>query len=457
MKNKLFDEHVNKQFGNYKPNVPPHIWDNIVSKKDDKKPVALLFSKTTKIAAALFILIVSGSLIYLFTSKNVLPEENVSTTVKNKALVESQLSKINTQTQGDEVKANPTNADTELKKENNNLKAINDKKENEKIAENTISNNSSELLYNNGKNRNVKNKFSVKISPSEKVAKDEITKTSLNESEQNFLSTSYLFNVERLASNKDFSQKLILPNLPKIPFIPCPEAEKNVAGNKQYVEIYGGPDFIYKNYSDTANSEYLQTRKASTGINYAYSAGLRYTKVFNNGVSLRTGLNYSQINENLTAKKGFVLEQVYVVNNIGDTTSSYTKKTLQYERSKNIYRSMDVPLMMGYELGNGRLHTNISTGVLINIFSKQSGSVLDKEGKAVDITSGKTASIYQYKTNAGISLLGSLSVYYKLNDKLHIMAEPYFRYSLSSFTKPDITLKEKFHTVGVKFGLRWDL
>ena len=81
--------------------------------------------------------------------------------------------------------------------------------------------------------------------------------------------------------------------------------------------------------------------------------------------------------------------------------------------------------------------------------------VLDKG--LVDITSGKTASIYQYKTNAGISLLGSLSVYYKLNDKLHIMAEPYFRYSLSSFTKPDITLKEKFHTVGVKFGLRWDL
>jgi hypothetical protein len=456
MKNKLFDEHVNEQFGNYKPSVPSHIWENIVAKKGKEKPVAFLFSRATKIAVALFILIASGLLIYLFSSKGVVSKENIAATGKNKILVESQSTTVNTQTQRDEIKTKSTTSSINLKEEHNN-QAIIDKKENKKVTENVILKNSLEIPSSTGKNRNIKSRFLVKISKSDEAIKDEIIKIISNKSEEKFLSASYLFNAELLKFKKEFSRNLILPSLPKIPFIPCPEAEKNIAGNKQYLEIYGGPDFIYKNYSDTANSDYLKTRKASTGINYAYSAGLRYTKVFNNGVSLRTGFNYSQINENLTAKKGFLLERVYIVNNIGDTVNSYTKSTSQFERTTNIYRSIDIPLMMGYELGNGRLHTNISTGIMVNVFSKQLGSVLDKDGKVVDITSGKTTSIYQYKTNAGISVLGSLSVYYKLNEKLHIMAEPYFKYSLSSFTKPDITLKEKFHTVGLKFGLRWDL
>ena len=108
-------------------------------------------------------------------------------------------------------------------------------------------------------------------------------------------------------------------------------------------------------------------------------------------------------------------------------------------------------------MGNGRLHANVNAGAAINIYSKQTGFVLDRNGDAVDVSSGKTASAYKYKNNAGISLTGGVSIYYKLNDKLHVLAEPYIKYSLSPVTKSDLTLKEKYHTAGLRIGLRMDL
>ena len=68
----------------------------------------------------------------------------------------------------------------------------------------------------------------------------------------------------------------------------------------------------------------------------------------------------------------------------------------------------------------------------------------------------KAASVYQYKTKTGVSFIGAASVYYKLNESVHLMAEPYVRLSLSPATKPDITHKEKFHTTGIRLGIRKD-
>ncbi len=471
MKNKLFDDFVNEKFGDYKPSVPPHIWENIVAKKGEKKPIGfLLFGTTVKrVAAVLLVLMATTTLVYLFRHKNnTTTKENVSSVTKNN--IDSSTYVANTNNNVG-IKSNTPNADNFLvqsneKKSNKGTIAVDVlasqklAKQNSNKTESTVGKNDIKLVEKFEKQHKVfSNSTAIKITTSSglETNKQDAELINYNKTNQKYLLATNVYALSLLESYKVFNTKLLVPHFSKIPTIPCPEAERNTAGNKQYVDVYGGPDFIYRSYTDTADSEYLKNRKASTGINYAYSIGVRYTKVFNNGVSVRTGINYSHINENFIAKKGFVLEQVYVVNNIGDTINSYINKTLQYERSTNIYKTIDIPLMIGYELGNGRLHTNLSAGVMVNVLSKQRGNVLDKNGNAVDITSGKSNSIYQYKSNVGVAVLGAVSVFYKLNKNLHLMAEPYFRYSLSSFTKPDITLKQKTNTVGIRFGLRWDL
>ncbi|MEO5646772.1 MAG: outer membrane beta-barrel protein, partial [Chitinophagaceae bacterium] len=235
--------------------------------------------------------------------------------------------------------------------------------------------------------------------------------------------------------------------------------------------LYAGPDYAFSNYKtfgDTSSSNYAKKRKESTGFSSAYSAGARFTKVFNNAMSLRTGVNYSQINEkfkyiNLAEIRFItVITTRVIIRAPGDTI--YINDTLRYQQSGsrvkttyNKYRSIDIPLMFGYEMGNGKLHANLSAGAIINIYSWYKGDVLDSLYQPVSITTGKNSSQYQYKTNIGVGFITSVSVYYKLNDKWHLLLEPYFRYNLSPMSKENLNLQQRYHAAGLRAGIRLDL
>jgi hypothetical protein len=452
MKNKLFDDFVQKQFDGYKPEVGAHVWENIVRQKEKQKPVGFWFSTIGKVAAIFLVILSCIGIGYYFMDnkntstkeisvnkeKNNLPiinstQENSSETLstdKEKLPIANQV-----QTNEESLSA-PTNSINRnsiasQKRKNNTLS------EPKPTNENDITNTTRKNIYLNGN-------ATINISKNEE-------KQNLN----NVL-VAAITNAELINHNRLFIPTINTKKTPYIAFIPCPEAEANAAGNKKYIEIYGGPDYIFKSYADTGNT-YIAQRKASTGIHYAFSAGVRYTKVFGSGVSFRIGVNYSQINERFIAFNGYVLERVVQVNSIGDTIANYTTASVQYKKSTNVYRTIDIPIQAGFEFGNGRLHTNLSAGAMVNISSKQTGSAVDPSGNVIDLSSAKTNSKYQYKSNVGVSFLGSASVYYKLNEKLHLMAEPYIRYSLSPMTKDEITFSQKFHTVGIRLGLRKDL
>ncbi len=453
MKNKLFDDFVQKQFDGYKPEVGAHIWENIARQKEKQKPVGFWFSNVGKVAATFLVILSSIAIGYYFMynkntstkeisinkQKNSLPtinskQENSATTINKD---KENLTTIEQAQPKEEVVTTSTNAINK-----NSIVSQNRKNNTLSVEPNPIEENDVTKII--GKNKNLKENTKINISKNEE-----------DENINNVLIAT-ITNADFINENHLFIPTVKTKKLPIIAFVPCPEAEKNAAGNKKYIEIYGGPDYIFKSYADTGNT-YIAQRKASTGIHYAFSAGVRYTKVFGSGVSFRIGVNYSQINERFIAFNGYVLERVVQVNSIGDTIANYTTASVQYKKSTNVYRTIDIPIQAGFEFGNGRLHTNLSAGAIVNISSKQTGSAVDPSGNVIDLSSAKTNSKYQYKSNVGVSFLGSASVYYKLNEKLHLMAEPYIRYSLSPMTKDEITFSQKFHTVGIRLGLRKDL
>lgn len=237
--------------------------------------------------------------------------------------------------------------------------------------------------------------------------------------------------------------------------IPCPE--DNAAANKKYLEFYIGPDYTLKTYRDTANSQYLQKRKESTSNSFAFSAGARFTKVFNNAMSIRSGVNYSLITEKFETIEGNVIKVIYILDANNDTIGNYSTRVNIYRTTYNKYHSLDIPLAIGYEFGNGNLHGNINAGVIANIYSWQKGSTLDDTYKSVSISTGGPSSPYQFKTNMGISFAAAMSLYYKFENRIQLIAEPYIRYSLSPANKEEITLRQKFHTIGLRLGIRYDL
>ena len=466
--NQRFDEHIKEQFGNYSPDVHPRIWENIAAQKEKRRPAGFWFTflNSKKTLVILGLLLVGGSSALLLIKNpagvsdhnTILQKTNASSNKTPVAVIDD---KNVTTTENTTSLPVPTIT-------NNNISASSLPVNSTIVNSSPLSNLRSQSPFFksvvqdgpiafNKKQGNTKGKFSVKT-----------TDGTLIENEENGFSAGLLppggtllnrlaYGAQKIAAAKKSSGSLLVPD-PPFGFLPdCPSLEKNASGNKKYFEFYAGPDFALRSFRDTGNSVYMQKRKESTKFTSAYSAGVRFTRVFKNSISVRGGINYSQINEKFTYVQGNLVQVTYIINANGDTTGSYVTTGTRYKTTHNKYRSIDVPLSIGYEVGNGRLHANINAGVVINVYSWQKGEVLDTSYQPVNITTGKGSSPYQFKTNAGLGFIGAVSVYYKVNDKIHILAEPYFRYNLSQINKENLTLKQKYNTIGLRVGVRVDL
>ena len=65
--NSPLDEHIKGKFGNYTPDVPPHIWGNIIAEKEKRRPAGFWFSFLNKNMLLLLLVIVTagaGIIIY---------------------------------------------------------------------------------------------------------------------------------------------------------------------------------------------------------------------------------------------------------------------------------------------------------------------------------------------------------------------------------------------------------
>ena len=296
------------------------------------------------------------------------------------------------------------------------------------------------------------------------TASDYSSKTNNNSNSKSYsITQGYLLNRLSFTVQKTVKPEIkIADNIStKLNFPECPTVEKDIAGNKQYIEAYISPDYGIRTLTDTSKSTgaLLQQRKQSTNFSSAFSAGVRYTRVLKSGISIAGGLNYSQINEKLsyTQNNG---SQIAVITSstTGDTIRIDTISGIVHKTSYNHYHSIDVPLLIGYEMGNDKIHINVNAGPVMNIYSWQHGQVLSQDSLPESISSGKSSSIaYQYKTNIGLGITGGVSVFYKLNDQLHIYAEPYFRYNFSSMTNSESPIQQKYTTVGIHIGLRLDI
>lgn len=457
MSNKhLFDEYIKEQFEGYSPKVPSYIWKNIVAKNDRKKPIGFWYSLFTYRTAWViaFILLLATGVAYEYVKNIPKSDKNISITAEYTGNAATEILPSNNSTAANTITSNTTK--NTIPGSAANQSSFNTLSNTP--ASNNESSTATEKVY-------LPNKFKI-ISTGKKanrkIAAIDNTTTEDFTLENNTLSP-VVINLQKLyyTAEKIPSEKMI-PTLQKrilfnVNLPDCPTIEKDAAGNKTYIEFYGGPDAAFRSLSDTANSAYLQKTKESIRFLYAYSAGMRYTRVFSNGMSIRTGINFSQINEKFSYSQGNIIQVVYIIDNNGDTTGSYTTTGTRYKTTINKFKTVDIPLVAGYELGNGRLHANINAGAIINLYSWQRGEVLDASLKPVSITTGQSNSPYRFKTNIGVGFIGSVSVYYKLNERAHILAEPYFRYNLSPMSKENLTFKQKYNTTGLRLGLRIDL
>ncbi len=257
-----------------------------------------------------------------------------------------------------------------------------------------------------------------------------------------------------ISTSKVISLKLIPKTFPVLK-IPCPQGEKYP--RIQYLETYAGGDLTLRQFTDTANSAYLKLRESTTSTSLAYNLGLRYVRVFRNNWLIRAGLHYGQINEKFSYKQGNVIQTIFIVNNNGDTTGSYQSTYTRYKTTYNRYRTFDLPISVGHQFKLNQWNIQLDAGAVINLTSFNSGEVLNAQQQPVTIHSDGTSNPYQLKRNIGVGFIGSIGAYYPMNHEWSVFAESNIRYNPTSMTQAGLSLKQKFHTGGIRLGFRFNL
>ena len=233
--------------------------------------------------------------------------------------------------------------------------------------------------------------------------------------------TISLANLSKLETKNPTS--LLLINNKKMFGLDCP----NTLPTNWYLEAYGSPDYNMKNvYANGVSNAYLQRIDSTTKMGMGYTFGLRVSRSINEHLLVKTGLQYTQRNEQFTSKSDSIITTTNVVTirtivrggGLSDTTVRDTSSLQQIGYRKRVtnnhYKSLEVPLLASYERGNDKWRIAANGGVIVNLTSWYSGQTLDTTYQSIPLSAKNNNGFY--KSNLNLSLYASISVLRRINN-----------------------------------------
>lgn len=240
----------------------------------------------------------------------------------------------------------------------------------------------------------------------------------------------------------------------------CPGSNPN---SDWHIEPFAGPIYGFKKVTNNnAAAYYLQQKDSSESMRVGYAAGVNLVKPISEHFVLKTGVWVSQMNERFSykteneIKTTTVITVRTIIRAPGDTLRISDTSAVQQIGYKNTvvgnqYKTLDIPVIIGYEFGKGSLKFGINAGVVFNIKHGFEGAVYDSSLTAISINK-ETNNVY--KTNIGLGLYAGFRIAKNINDKTQLFVEPHFRYNLSNMTTPNTSFNQKINVTGVNLGLR---
>ncbi|MDP1972015.1 MAG: outer membrane beta-barrel protein, partial [Sediminibacterium sp.] len=245
----------------------------------------------------------------------------------------------------------------------------------------------------------------------------------------------------------------------------CP-TDRKIRNTDWDLEVFVSPDMPFKTVTNnTASPQLLSRKDSSESLKLGFSAGFRIVKPLNDHFAIKTGLQYSQINEHFTyrteneTRTTTVVTVRAIIRAPGDTllvrdTSTLTQIGYKTNTVKNRFRSLDIPVLASYQFGHDDLSIGLTAGVIVNLSSWYQGVILDSSLTAVPL-SKETNMVY--KSNIGLGLYAGLTVSKRINYATQLFFEPYLRYNLSNMTNPEAAFNQRFSIGGLAMGLRFNL
>lgn len=484
MKDQQFDDFVKGKLEQYDSGIPMQVWERIREKEKADKKGFFFFRRYLLTGIALVALTGIGFLTWNSNAKNAEPKtatlsqvntnnskENITPTAVSENQEQAQRKNESTTdskavVENEENKTDDINAVThEVKKNNKGNKFF--------TADRTLKPNTS--VVSNSENRKTNagiNKKETIIVVNEKLIPNTSTGNELEtgNSIQTTGSKEYALNFTDLAVYRFSLKKFQIGNVPQQNNRPgCPTIN-GPRRNDLYIEVYGSPDYTMRSFSNPANlNGYIAQRRTSEDNRNGFSAGVRIAKNIGEKTLIKAGVNYSQINERLRIINANEkqITQIITIRTVirapGDTlfirdTTYFEQNGTRYRTTYNRYRFIDLPIIFSYEFGNPEiLAFAVNAGPVFNITSFYRGEVLDTTLMPVKISTAKGNGANNWRSNIGIGIFASFAVYKRVNERLQIFAEPYFRYNFKPVTQNANIVNQRYSTSGMQLGIRYNL
>ncbi len=110
-------------------------------------------------------------------------------------------------------------------------------------------------------------------------------------------------------------------------------------------------------------------------------------------------------------------------------------------------RSLDIPVVLGYQWSFNRFTVGLEGGVLLNLQMRSTGSLLTDELTFESLENGQ-----QFKSNIGMSYLGGISVGFHLAPRHKIYANAKFRMIPDEVNAAPVLLSQKYDFIGANIG-----
>lgn len=467
-----FDKFIKEKLNNYSLPVKEGLWEKI-QQENNKKVEGFFWWKNYAFISLIGIAALLTAIIILFHQNKVtrLPETKEMHVAQNRSL---QNPPSQTQQSSATARANKNvsksaeNDNKALTKQNN----LEDDLSGHSLATYSIRSNNQSAAISTGKKYDKRSISSLQID----YALDKQNNNKSNISSSSESSSSGVYKPVLLATamqDKNLSDYATTDRLSKglkdvnlFCLDGCPSAHEQVK-NDLHLEIYASPDYARKtiNNSGGVDEAFLKRKDSTESSRLSFSAGFRLTKTFGDNFFIKAGLQFSQINEKFSYRSENERNQTTVITirkvllTTGDTlmvrdTSIVVQIGYRVKTTYNRYRSIDVPLIAGYQWGNDNFKAAVSAGAILNLYSWQKGESLDTGYVAVAFNKDDGGT---FKRNIGVGLYTGLSVLKKAGESTYLFAEPYLRYNVSSITNNRSLFNQKFDVYGVNFGIRYKL
>jgi len=464
------DKLFQKKLQNFEMQVNPHVWDAIAKKLDeDKRRPHLLGSWWTILLSSLIVFMVIGAGTYIVTKwlKYQKLEEQRS---KDLPMIPETLEYS---TIASTTHVGETNIIDNKKQSNQTKKSTTEKTHhiNTSVSKNTGSENQVESIRNSQWSEKT-NTSNVSENLNSNFTQGAPINTSYSPASNLTASTESIF-LESPVSGPNYaaySDPVQLSNpveniettIQSIENKPSSVLDGcNVYKSRKphfFLDVYFSPELANRTLStnDPSLINYAIERSNSEKPIVAYSLGIRGSFVASNGLTFRGGIAYAKNNERFD----FVKERQKITKEIKDKDGNVIRTEIEekviLDKIYNQYNYLDLPITIGFEKDLNDFILSLNGGIGLNLWSQQSGKIYKEDIKSVyDLKNGGEAGVSFFRKNAGLSLITSVGLNYKYNERILLLLEPSMRYYLHSLSSAENPISQKYVFIGLNIGLSY--